>query len=282
MFSEQKNSIRVTAATRKNGCPDKPYEDAYWAGLTSRTFCVADGITRSRMADGSYPNPSPASDVANMVVSTVESAVCHHDRASSMQRAVFEGLRGANRRISDYVETQAKNNKSFTDDIPGAVATVLAIEDQYATFVHVGDCVAILLPQGDLSRASRLTIDQTSGARNWLKTASPMSHASRMGVIRNSIRNVANHPLAFGVFCGDPNVFRFVQTGRIRATKGDTFLLCTDGLQSVLSRLPEDQSLQQLVTKRDVENILDYADELDRKLQLRSDDKTLLIIDLIA
>jgi serine/threonine protein phosphatase PrpC len=281
MFIEQTNLIRTTAGSRKNRYPDKPYEDAFWAGPASRVFCVADGITRSRGVDGSYPNPSPASDVARLVVSALASRLDHRNAASKTEPTILEALRMANRDVYDYVQGQQENGEFFKDDIPGAVATILAFEGNSAMFVHLGDCAVLFFPQGDPSRPTRLTMDQTAGARKWLTETTSIPWEMRMEFVRRSVRNVPDHPFAFGVLCGDPKAFEFIQTGRIRATSGDLFLLCTDGLEAAIANLPQDSRLQKLIALRDVEGILDYAERLDQTLQRRSDDKTLLFVDVL-
>ncbi len=282
MHIERTDLVRVTAGSRKNRYPDKPYEDAFWLGSASRAFCVADGITRSRGTDGSYPNPSPASYVATLVASAVASVFNDGNVMGSAEHRVFEALRIANRDIHDYIYGQSGGPGFFNNDVPGAVATILAFEGGFAMFAHLGDCAVVHYPQSDLSSPIRLTIDQTARARQWLTGTTSIAWEAKLEIVRNSIRNVREHPLAFGVLSGEDQGLDFIQTGRVRVTSGDLFLLCSDGLEATLSNLKEDSKLQQLIALRDVEGVMDYAERLDRQLERRSDDKTLLLIDLLG
>jgi serine/threonine protein phosphatase PrpC len=281
MCVERTDFLQVTAGCRKNSCPDKPCEDAFWLGAEPRIFCVADGITRSRRADGSYPNPSPASKVATMVVSAVASLFGSGNINGDTEYRVLEALRIANCNIQEYVREQSKNEQSIEVEIPGAVATVLAFEGSCAMFAHLGDCTIVHFRRSDLSNPQRLTVDQTAAVRKWLFETNSMAWEAKLDFIRKSIRNRRNHPLAFGVLSGDVQGLRFVQTGTTPVGPGDLFLLCTDGLESVLANLATDLDLQSLIARRDVEALLDYAEHLDQRLQRRSDDKTLLLIDLL-
>jgi len=53
-------------------------------------------------------------------------------------------------------------------------------------------------------------------------------------------------------------------------------------LEATLSNLEKDSELQRLIALRDVEGVMDYAERLDQQLKRRSDDKTLLLIDLLG
>ena len=173
------------------------------------------------------------------------------------------------------------NGPSFSNnDIPGAVATILALEDSYAVFAHLGDCAILHFPEGDLSRPVRLTDDQTAGARQWLMETTSVPWEAKLQILRTSIRNVRKHPLAFGVLSGQDEALDFLQTGRIKIGTRDKLLLCTDGLEAILTNVKGDLHLQKMIAQGDIEGIMDYADHSDQTLEKRSDDKTLIIIDI--
>jgi serine/threonine protein phosphatase PrpC len=86
--------------------------------------------------------------------------------------------------------------------------------------------------------------------------------------------------LAFGVLSGQDEALDFLQTGRIKITSRDKLLMCTDGLESILTNVKGDLHLQKMIAQGDIEGIMDYADHLDQTLKKRSDDKTLIIIDI--
>lgn len=272
---------QVAAGCRKNACSDKPYEDAFWLNPEMHVFCVADGITRTRI-NGIYPSPSPASFVANTVVSTVERFFNEESRRRACDEMVVDALRTANQRVCNYIFGKIPGPEFPSTDMPGAVATILALNGDYACFAHIGDCIILHFPDGDLSNPVRLTEDQPARAREWLTETSVLSREDKMRIVRNSIRNAKEHPLAFGALSGQDEAMAFVQTGRVKISSGDTFLMCSDGLDLTLAHLEHDRELQRLVEERDVEGIMDYADELEHSLRARSDDKTLIIIEIVS
>src|ERR1035437_6898528 len=169
MASTVRNTLmRVWSTFRKNREIDKPYEDASWYSSDSGVFVVSDGVTRTRLLDGTYPTPSPAQAAASIVVNALASLVNLESCAENPRHAMIQAMVISNDRIHNYAADNLGAIDYRVNDFPGAVATSLVISNGTATFAHIGDCILIRLPQNSIDRAERLTVDQTANAWQWL------------------------------------------------------------------------------------------------------------------
>lgn len=138
-----------------------------------------------------------------------------------------EILREAFRRASERI-LQAARQKSELASM-GTTCTALALVDNHAYLVHVGDTRAYLIRAG---RIQRLTADQT-----WVQAMAAEGLITRSEAERHPDRNILMQALGTPT---PPMPVSLPEPLPIQAN--DTFLLCSDGL----SGLVDDDELREL------------------------------------
>ncbi len=269
----------------RNRSIDKPNEDGFWADAKSGAFCIADGVTRSRSSEGAYPNPSPAKKAADIAVQTAARMLVASPRTSPEQ-VILSAFRAANEAIASYADTLPRADY-WCNDYPGAVATMLVIDQDLATYAHLGDCM--LLHLNERGDATRLTEDQTANAQRWFQSQrEKLSEAERYKTMRQKFRNTEDSEYRFGVLTGESAALTFVTVGERRFAPGDVLVMLSDGFGSVLPISPErgpvslkPDVLEDLFHCR-LEILARKTEKADEDLGKKSDDKTAIHIALQA
>ena len=178
-------------------------EDSYYAPAEGENFCcVADGM-------GGHNAGEVASAMAAETIATRlrDRRLAPHER---LHRAVY----AANAAIYD----KARENREMSG--MGTTVTALLIEDGEAHIAHVGDSRCYLLRNRVLMQ---LTSDHTLVEELLLQGA----------ITPREARNHPNRNVITRALGTDVSVK--VDLMRVRVEKGDTFLLCSDGLYNHVS-----------------------------------------------
>lgn len=202
-------------------------EDAFLVEPGHDLYVIADGM-------GGYAAGEVASRIAVDSLRDALSGPRDGGAALRLQDAVHE----ANERICD---SQAHADQSRM----GTTLVAMLVEDERAIIGHVGDSRAYLLRDGSLQR---LTSDHS-----WVNEQVKLGLMSDEVAQRHPMRNIVTRALG-----SRTEVAAEVREEGVRA--GDVFLLCSDGLntmlpdaeiQGVLSRLGRDpeQACRELVTR---------------------------------
>jgi len=247
--------MNIVANTRKNTLKDKPNEDHFILG--QGTFIIADGVTRDRI-NGVYPNPSPASIVSKFFCdSIIESNI------KSKNFNIVQAFIDANRVIKNF--NGQINSSSFK---PGTVGIVVSLnKDNTMSFASIGDCILIVIRDNSVIK---LNNKQTAALRKAEANGQKFSATE----IRNELCNNPNHPLGYGVLNGNIKAVNFIEHGNFDLKKSDIIVLMTDGLEILME---QDNFVD--IIKRPIHDIFDLMEEIERKENIRSDDKTLIRID---
>lgn len=279
--------LMTIAASERNYSPDKPNEDAYAVrqGPRRAVFIVADGVTRSRAADGRYPHPSGSALAAELVAGTLAAALCGPDGDPDLRRAFALANRavgevnqrhGVVQRL-DYVE----------HDLWGAVATAVVVQDGAAHWGHIGDTVLLHLPASGGVRAC--TPDQVAAASRRLDGMAAPKLAAAGGREPYARRFLRNHPDvadSYGVLTGEPAAEAYVVTGSLALQPGDRLALLSDGLGSLRDTAgaspfaPFEPLLRGILAPATLRNLIAAAADADARVGARSDDKTVVLADL--
>ncbi len=185
-------------------------EDAFLVDPGMRLFAVADGM-------GGHAAGEIASRIA---VDTLEDAMRGHGfdpeaaGAQDASRVLEASIAEANRRICDSIQ--------FHDEQRGMGTTLVALValPDKAVLAHVGDSRAYLVRRGKLSR---LTSDHS-----WVNEQVKLGLLTDDDAQRHPMRNIVTRALG-----SRPDVAMdlLVQD----AVSGDVFLLCSDGLNTMLT-----------------------------------------------
>jgi serine/threonine protein phosphatase PrpC len=265
--------IKIECLSVKNSLSDKPNEDALRVDTARCILAIADGVSRLRAEDGTYPNPSPASAVALLLVDTAADFLTHVvDGAGKgcTETDCCTALRRANAAIADYNSRFVPHPDYGVNDLAGAVGICGAICNSEFVYAYIGDCLGCYF-SGTESLA--LTINQTSGIEEYIRQNKRMPNLEQ--TIRREIRNNSSHPLAWGALTGERSAETFITTGRVSLSKGSRILLSSDGLLSILST---QQDLARLMTPQE---LIDATLELEAEGKVRTDDKTVIIAEIV-
>ncbi len=265
-------SLNVSYVTTKNSFTDKPNEDAFCVDEQRRIYSVADGITRLRPSDGSYPVPSPASEASRIVVE--ESVLQLRDTLERDRHLVQEldlrnSLKTANLAIESFNRREIPTPDYGVQDVAGAAGIVGHIAGQTLLYAYIGDCLALYYsPKG----STFLTVNQTKGIEEYIRNNKGTPNLEQ--TIRREIRNNREHPLSWGALTGEEKALQFISSGSLELESGSRIIFSSDGL---LHLIVEDPDFVRIAsTAQLVQRML----ELEVAGKARSDDKTVIVIDV--
>jgi serine/threonine protein phosphatase PrpC len=260
---------KSNSAVRKGNTPDnKPLEDYVFVDVEKRIYIVCDGVTRS-LVNGEYPQRSPASRAsetfARTAMGTLLNSISHLDPQNSLRLAVIEG----NRAVKKLNDREFSNPDYLENDLAGTVSIIGIIYKGIFHYAYIGDVCGYLV---DRKNAIRFTSPQTAKVAEYRKREGFTKGATLR--IRRDFRNNKDSEYGYGVFTGEFSALDFVEYGRITLTPGQTLVLCSDGLVDLFDTYP------QMLYEDSPERIFNEAERLERSLNIRSDDKALVIIQI--
>lgn len=249
---------KVEYGLRENRTSWKPLEDALWVHDRLPACVVADGVTRD-LVDGTYPDPSPAAEVARQFVDELSARIVRqmHTQGHCLAVDLKAMFVAANHAIW-------KRNQHHPDYFfPGTVATAVVLNGRRWVYAYIGDVLGLHRPRGEAAR--RFTERQTEAVR---QQASSFSKA----YIRQQLCNQPGHAYGYGVLNGQQGAKAFIRTGHFPAVEGDQLLVASDGLEPLLEKDPD------AVWGPSLEAALDQTETIERAENLRSDDKAVVRI----
>lgn len=261
----------IAAVSVKNSFHDKPNEDAFIRADPERIFIVADGVSRLRDSDNRYPNPSPSVAAARLLVETGfrflrertmnGGELCATDLANALHRA--------NEAIARYNVVDLPRIEPESSDPAGAVGLIAHLNGEILSYAYLGD-VELRHVRGETVRL--ITVNQTTAIENLLRLNNRGPSLEPM--IRRSIRNNPEHPNGWGVLTGEDSALHFIRGGELHLARGDRVIISTDGLLHALN------SDEDLVRRGTPEQIIEAMLAIEAQGEVRSDDKTLITVDL--
>ena len=193
---------------RAHGLTDKgrireENQDAYFINLEHRVFAVADGL-------GGLPGGADASRrIVELLRQSMEAITAKEERFDLAELIIGINQIISKESISAYPATGS-----------GSTLTLCQIVEDQLLIGHVGDSAAYLLREGELEK---LTIDHTMEQ----KLIDEHGEAAREHMPED-------YPHTLTRCVGQETEFRVDQT-RVELQAGDRLLLCTDGLNKVVS-----------------------------------------------
>lgn len=243
--------MKVTYCSVKNKLQDKPNEDNIWVDSERNIFLVVDGVSRDRI-NGVYPHPSPS---AILTAAFVDYCKSNYTTDCSLT-TLFQN---ANNQIW-------KINESYVGDFkPSLVALILRFKENIIEWVSIGDCIGVLIKNGTME------IFNTKQTERLRKSDRKFDSKT----IRTDICNNPEHSLAYGVLDGNKNANSFLEYGEFNVEKNDVILALTDGLEMIAK--PE---FTTIIITSNVHQIVLLAEQIEREQNIRTDDKTIIKIEI--
>lgn len=251
------SSFRNERSDTKN---PKPNEDRVEVDAVRQVVIVADGVTRTKGIDGTYPNPSPSAQVAALFCATVKTL------AAQTPVMTLDKLQEIVSRANQAVALSNRQHFATYDfaerDRPGLAAVVGIIDGDSLWLASIADCWCIGVDTHGIHRHA------------WEKTSHSRQEYVRLGEIsaRETLRNKLNHPLSYGAITGEPEALSFVEYKQISIASTSRLVFATDGLL----RIPEENP--GALATLPAEHLIRYGCILDR-MHNETDDKTIVILD---
>jgi hypothetical protein len=238
----------------------KPNEDRIELDSDRQFVVIADGITRTKNADGAYPFPSPSAQVAQLFCNRIAELV--RALPSISAESLGLALTIANRGIARFNQTRFPS-VDFSRNDPAGVACILGVVDKNRLWVaSIADCFCLV--------SDSLCTRQVA----WERTSHATAEYNRLGETeaRRLLRNNAKSKYGYGAFTGEEAALQFVQYHCIDLQYVQRIVFASDGLL-------------QLATHSAVSFGTNSADELVRSAcrlddELgNTDDKTIVVLD---
>ncbi|MFQ8601088.1 MAG: PP2C family protein-serine/threonine phosphatase [Oscillospiraceae bacterium] len=239
---------------------NKPNEDYYLTDEANQIYMVLDGVTRNHDEYTEMQQESPARTVSQLFAASVQRMLggeaVRQKAPPEIKRILREAVEQANRDVAAYCAGKQWRY------LPATVCVICMIIEQTAYYAYIGDCIGMLLRDG---QKIRFTQEQT-------KLLSLFKEQFTKEQIQTQICNRAAHPYGYGVINGEPAAMDFLRISHIRLEPGDTLLLASDGLSALLEFAPP-EALQ----KEPLEGLIQASKQYDTPPFHRyTDDKTLV------
>ncbi len=262
-FGPSWNSSIVSVRNARKDC-FKPNEDCVVVDPTRQSVVIADGITRTKRADGSYPIPSPSAAAAALFCETVSQALAREPIMNNdVLRKVVEA---GNAALATYNREHFPHPDFSLNDVAGVAAIVGVVDDKHGRLwvAQIADCWAMA--------ATPISVDRLA----WEKTSHAADEYKRIGEqeARRTLRNNFRSSFGYGAFTGEEAAMRFVQFQCFALEYKQRLIFATDGLLNLASEKPY------MLGHSTAHTILAEACDLEARLD-ETDDKTMVILDRI-
>ncbi len=238
----------------------KPNEDRAALDPFRQTVVVADGITRTKLADGNYPTPSPSARAAEVFC---ESIIAQASILPELTRDQFVSIvKNANVAIGE-LNRELFPKFDFAERDRAGVAAVVGIMDRDSMWLaSIADCWCVGVKGDDATRLA------------WEKTSQSRSAYVRLGEVaaREQLRNKPGLPVSYGAFTGEQDALHFVEYAQVDLRQFDRLVFATDGMLSIARQDP--LALATFPARQ----LMRYGLLMDKAHQ-ETDDKTVVILD---
>lgn len=192
-------------------------------------FAVADGVSRTRNPDGSYPEPSGAALAAELfcqeVIATIKDGFGRADL-----KVLREAFFNANFAIRLLNVQQGISQKLdyLVNDYFGTCGAAAFIKGEVLHYGYLGDCGLRVYNQNDLLKF--ICLDDVALLEEYRDSLTFASKDDKMRFWRETLRNKPHADyLTYGIFTGEPEVKRYYHFGKLKINSGDTIFLYSDG-----------------------------------------------------
>ena len=218
---------------------DFPIEDQFYAD--DKEAIVADGITRDPIGIvdlatcsfeemlEKYPRPSGAEIAAQEICNTFYKST----------GTLTEKLKNCNNNIKKLNEKNIKVCDYLQNDLYGAVASCIKIENDVLYYAYICDCGVIIYDyQGNIK--FQTDDDKLLYSDPYInKIGIPWNLPESRVIVRRDFRNKPNNTedgkcVSYGAITGESEALSFIKSGKVKIEKGDLILVYSDGFSNFL------------------------------------------------
>lgn len=283
------------------GEADKPNEDAWRADIERGTVAIADGITRSRLSDGTYPSKDAIIASHSFVEATIaEFFASNTYNIGKVKRAIAaaNGIIALENKERGITPASVDYKTMDYLGTTGCVACLNPIE-KTAIMAYVGDVIVMHFPEK--GRPRLLTRDQLHGChqfsyRHFPKDKNEERVLWQRKEARNKItaRDPNGNPVGFGAFTGEIEALDFLEVIEVPIEKGDRFLFASDALrilanvskpnhqlENIFSYTAVTRAAQKITFERWPDYFISMIRQREKDQKARSDDATIVVAEVL-
>ena len=275
-FEITRSSCVAIFEKNKDNNYTKPCEDYHIADNENQIFILMDGATRYATSKDNYPTPSPAA-IAAQIASDTSHRLIQEFTYSDLRPSdlLLAAAMEANEAVAEYNSQTFAEIDYLENDYANACGILSFIKGKKFHFAYVGD------PQGYLIRDGKIilfTENQVERIDALYEIYSQDASKNLVDFRIHVCKNVRNNPLnehPFGSFTGDVRALELLEFGSFDIQKGDRIILTSDGL------LPLFSANKELFYQTNYQLLIEQMEKLEIEKAIRSDDKTLIAIDIL-
>ncbi|HMO01522.1 MAG TPA: protein phosphatase 2C domain-containing protein [Oligoflexia bacterium] len=268
----------------KNSQPGKPNEDYVLVDNRTQCYVVCDGVSRTPLEDGSYPNPSPAALAAKIGAEGIMKFLVGNLSSDLEPKQIIQGAaKAANQQIARLNKKLFKEIDYRINDFAGTCSIFGFVKDGNFHCGMIGDCVGYYVNKSNQQNLVRFTQSQTVKVRQYGESHSSefKDKKSLQLFFRSQLRNNPDNEYAYGVLTGEENekrnALQFVEYHKIPLQDIAYILLTSDGLDDFLK--DKQGSMENLLLYP--HQIIDSANDFEKNLGKEGDDKTFVLVDFL-
>lgn len=234
LMKKVETKMKIFSCSLEN-LKNKPNEDYFLVSPTGKIFAVADGVTRTKLPNGLYPNPSGARMAAETFC---QEAVSSLEGNIFSEKALVEAMNEANKEVFFLNEKQGvlKKLDYLVNDFFCTCGVIAAIQEENLLYGYVGDCgITVFDKQGVCKLVSKNDVKPLEELRE--KISFESKEKKRL-FWRKELRNRPDSKLgSYGVLTGEKAVSNYYHAGKIKLEKNDLVILYTDGFFLSLAKI---------------------------------------------
>ncbi|MEH7352432.1 protein phosphatase 2C domain-containing protein [Neobacillus drentensis] len=267
---------------------DSFFKAAPYKSVSEDAILINERVKVYGVFDGATPL-TPFKDENNMNGAYLASNIFkdYFSRLYQENLSLVEGIQAANRMLRDRMEKSMVNQEKY-EQLWSTCAAIIKFEnDGKISYAQLGDCMIIAEYQNGVIKA--LTRDTVKGisyrAKAWREeqrkqgvTVPDEDFYQDITQQRIFNRSLANKPHGYTVANGREEAVHFIQQGQVNISEIKALLMITDGLFHPDYLLEE---TFKMIQKSGVSSYSIELEQFERRNNLRSDDKSGIMIRLV-
>ena len=276
-LSLEKLQFTAKALLRKNkeSRYNKPIEDYLICDQENAIFILMDGATRYVKFGKPYPDPSPASEAAKLFAECVHQNLVDAPHNTPVKDSLLRSITAANKLIYEYNRECFPEVDYLERDYANACGFSGVLKDGFLHFAYLADPQGYLIRDGALRAFTHTQTEIIDNLEKISRKDPSFDVVDFRKYVCSQVRNNKLHEYSFGAFTGEERALDLLTFGEVQLQSQDKLILTTDGLLPLFKYNP------QVFYTNNLEFAMDEMEKLESQLNIRSDDKSIITIDIL-